>query len=142
MNNSSKSYHLFTKEDDNTIKHLYEDLGIRDWKQISENLPNRTSKTCHNRYINYLQTDLKTEDWSKEEDDHLLKLVEKYGNKWRIISEHLPGRSPNSIKNRFGKWLLQDADKDINLLKGNKCRTAKIVLPPDFDEKKNLEFKN
>jgi hypothetical protein len=52
-----------------------------------------------------LQSNLKTDNWSKEEDDHLVNLVEKYGKKWKIISEDLPERSPVSIKTSFAKWL-------------------------------------
>jgi hypothetical protein len=137
---SSKSYKLFTKEEDNSIKHLYEDLGIKDWKQIALHLPNRSAKSCQDRFINYLQSNLKAENWTKEEEDHLLNLAGKYGNKWKIISRHLPGRSPISIKNRFVKCLSKNADKEINLSNVNKSRTARLVLSPDFDEKKNLEF--
>jgi hypothetical protein len=113
---------------------------MRDWEIISQNLTNRSAKTCLDRYINHLQPNLKTDNWSKEEDDNLLKLVETYGNKWKIISGILSGRSPISIKKRFVNFLSKNVDSEKNITRVNICRIARLVLPPDFDEKKNLEF--
>jgi hypothetical protein len=59
---SSKSRLLFTKEEDSLIKHLYEDLGMRNWNQISQFLTTRKAKNCRDRYLNYLQPNLRTED--------------------------------------------------------------------------------
>jgi hypothetical protein len=136
---SSKSNSLFSKEEDNTIKHLYENIGIRDWKEISHQLPSKTSKNCQNRYLNYLQPNLKTDNWSKEEDDHLLNLVESYGGKWIIISKHLPGRSPLSVENRFVKYLQKNIKKNIFFPIVNKCRTAQLAFLPNDEEKEKIE---
>jgi hypothetical protein len=139
-NNTSKTRILFTKEEDDLIKHLYEDIGIKDWNKISQYLPNRSAKNCQDRYINYLRPNLKAGNWTKEEDDHFLKLVEKYGKKWTIISEHLPGRSPVSLKSRFAKCVKNKIDQIIYFPTEQKSRIARLVLPSDFEEKKSMEF--
>jgi hypothetical protein len=140
---SSKARQLFSKEEDNMIKQLYEEFGMRNWNRISQFLPARKAKNCRDRYLNYLQPNLKTEDWTAEEDSDLLKLVQQYGKKWMIISELLPGRSPISTKNRFTRFLENEGDKDFVIPKENKCRTARLALPDDFDCTNNVnDLKN
>jgi hypothetical protein len=57
QNSESKrksSRQTFTKEDDWIIKHLYEQMKIKDWNKISAHFKNRSPKNCRDRYINYL----------------------------------------------------------------------------------------
>lgn len=39
--------------------------------------------------------------WTSEENDRLIKLHHRYGNKWSKLAKELPGRSPTAIKNHF-----------------------------------------
>ena len=39
--------------------------------------------------------------WTVEEDTQILEAVMRYGQKWQQISEHVPGRSANAVRNRF-----------------------------------------
>lgn len=44
--------------------------------------------------------------FSREEDDHLRKLVHEYGeNSWSVIAEHMPGRNIRQCKERWGTYL-------------------------------------
>jgi hypothetical protein len=74
-----QSRSLFTEHEDNLIKHLYEELGIRDWNQIAQYLPTRSPQKCRDRYLHCLQPNLTTKALSKEEDDKLANLVKQYG---------------------------------------------------------------
>jgi len=63
--------------------------------------------------------------YSPEEDNLILIMQRAHGNKWRLISSHMPGRSENGVKNRY------------NVLR-NKLRRNEIVFPPNpliFDPK-------
>ena len=39
--------------------------------------------------------------WSKQEDDMLIELHSRMGNKWAEIKRHLRGRTENGVKSRF-----------------------------------------
>ena len=71
------------------------------WKEIAQQLPNRVGKAIHDRYVNFLDPRLKKTPWTKEEDAILLQNQHIIGNKWTEIRTLLPGRSENSIKNRY-----------------------------------------
>ena len=64
-------------------------------------MTNRTGKQIRDRYLNYLDTNVKKEKFSLEEDKNLRELYLKYGSKWTKISKYIDGRTPEMIKNRF-----------------------------------------
>ena len=61
----------------------------------------RSGKQCRERYANHLHPDLRKGAWTKEEDDLIMALQSELGNQWAKMVQFLPGRSDNSIKNRF-----------------------------------------
>ena len=71
------------------------------WVDIAKGLPGRTGEHVRERYVNVLDTNLKRTSWTKEEDRILFEKQRLLGNKWSEIRKHLPGRSDNSIKNRY-----------------------------------------
>eukprot|EP01035_Chromulina_nebulosa_P026508 gene26508-34710_t len=79
-----------------------ESVNAVKWSTIADALNiNRTGKQCRERYNNHLNPKIKKGDWSEEEDQLLMRMNEQYGNKWTKIAQFLPGRSDNSIKNRW-----------------------------------------
>ena len=71
------------------------------WRDIAPRLPGRMGETVRGRYVNHLDPSLKKSKWTKEEDNILFENQRKLGNKWSEIRKLLPGRSDNSIKNRY-----------------------------------------
>jgi myb proto-oncogene protein len=71
------------------------------WKDIAPRLPGRVGESVRGRYVNHLDPSLKKSKWTKKEDDVLFENQRKLGNKWSEIRKLLPGRSDNSIKNRY-----------------------------------------
>ena len=53
------------------------------------------------RYINILDPGINKGQWSKEEDQIIVKEFEKIGPKWSRISQKLRGRPENMVKNRW-----------------------------------------
>lgn len=66
--------------------------GMTKWSEIAEHVPGRLGKQCRERWVNHLSPDVKKEDWTMDEDQRLVELQTKYGNRWKVISQYLPGR--------------------------------------------------
>jgi hypothetical protein len=71
------------------------------WSEIAERLSGRIGEHVRERYVNFLDPNLKRTPWTKEEDIILFQQQSRLGNKWTEISKFLPGRSENAVKNRW-----------------------------------------
>ena len=104
----------FTKEEDEKIKQLVQTYGCRQWCYISSFIPGRTPKQCRDRYSNYLVPGLMNGQWTPREDELLTKLYLNLGPKWSKIQKLFPGRSTNSIKNRWNYFLCRQKNDQAN----------------------------
>ena len=109
----------WTTEEDNKLLELVKKYGPK-WTLLAEHIPNRTRKRCRERYINYLDPNLIHGEWTAKEDKILLTKQEELGNQWTKISESLPGRSVNSIKNRYHTKVASRPSSRENF-DGSKC---------------------
>lgn len=120
--------------------------GGRNWSTLASNLPGRLGKQCRERWVNSLDPDLLRKPWTEEEDQILIRYQKMWGNKWAKIAHFLPGRTDNSVKNRWNSSLkrkLERIAKGQNPVqkRGRKPKrpsTAPEVLneevpKPDFD---------
>lgn len=113
--------HLFlyppNNETQTTIKHstrrpftVSEDVRLLDiiskssefnWTKISRQLGYRTARQCRDRWLNYLNPNIRDDPWTDEEDKILLEKVNELGYSWSIIRKFFQGRSENDVKNRW-----------------------------------------
>jgi hypothetical protein len=74
----------------------------KNWKKISENIPNKTPTQCLHRWQKVLDPNLVKGSWTEEEDKKVIELVERYGaKKWSFISSYLPGRIGKQCRERW-----------------------------------------
>lgn len=91
----------WNQNEDELLIAAVEKYGTKNWKLVSTMVPNRNGKQCRERWNSHIDPTLSNTKWSSTEDFRLLELQHKYGNRWSYISLFLPGRSGNSIKNRY-----------------------------------------
>eukprot|EP00299_Pterocystis_sp_00344_P005711 c17450_g1_i1.p1 GENE.c17450_g1_i1~~c17450_g1_i1.p1 ORF type:complete len:355 (-),score=58.65 c17450_g1_i1:36-1100(-) len=99
--------HPWTRAEDEKLIQLMKVHGAEKWPFIASYLDGRTAKQCRERWINYLNPALNKSAFTPEEDDFIVRSVEKIGTKWAQIAKSMNGRTDNAIKNRYYSSLMK-----------------------------------
>jgi hypothetical protein len=91
----------WTPREDDLLKHAVKQIGTQDWKQIASLVGSRNAKQCRDRWLEHLDPTIKHGNWTREEDQFLLILHQKHGNKWAKIARNFPNRTGAEIKNHW-----------------------------------------
>ncbi|KAJ7980331.1 Myb transcription factor [Quillaja saponaria] len=96
----------WTVEEDRILTQYLEANGEGSWRSLPKNAGLlRCGKSCRLRWINYLRGDLKRGNITPQEEETIVNMHAALGNKWSLISSHLPGRTDNEIKNYWNSHL-------------------------------------
>ncbi|KAF5754292.1 putative transcription factor MYB family [Helianthus annuus] len=115
----------WSEDEDNKLRTYIQRYGHWNWGLLPKFAGvSRSGKSCRLRWMNYLRPNMKHGNFSKQEDDLVIDLHNKLGNKWSRIAAKLPGRSDNEIKNRWNTHLKKRVQGD---------QSGSTSLGPDHD---------
>ncbi|XP_042499505.1 myb-related protein 315-like [Macadamia integrifolia] len=105
----------WTVDEDHKLMTFILNNGIHCWRLVPKLAGlMRCGKSCRLRWINYLRPDLKRGAFSEIEEDQIIQLHARLGNRWSKIAAHLPGRTDNEIKNHWNTRIKKKM-KDLGL---------------------------
>ena len=122
----------WTREEDEKIKNWVQEHGPTQWSTLAELLPGRIPKQCRERWCNRLDPNIKRSQWTDEEDKILIDQMKAIGPKWAEIARHLPGRTDNSVKNRWNSTLKRiiEREKEGRRILQSQFKPPVQILPP------------
>lgn len=125
-----KPHSKFSFEEDQKLQELVDEYGENNWVELAKNMPNRNSRQCRERYLNYLSPRLNKGAWTKAEDELIMQKYEELGSRWVTIAQYFPDRTDAMIKNRFAVLQRQHQRK----IQYEKEKEAKINNVVEQDE--------
>ncbi|EAX98910.1 Myb-like DNA-binding domain containing protein [Trichomonas vaginalis G3] len=119
----------WTQMEDNRLIAGILKYGIDAWSSISDFVGNgRSRPQCAQRWARALDPKISKDDWAEEENEKLLKLIEKYGEKkWTQISLEMGNRTDVQCRYRY-KQLKRKTVGSIKLSRQSEPAVSKSEL--------------
>eukprot|EP00831_Metopus_contortus_P062181 TRINITY_DN541_c0_g2_i5.p1 TRINITY_DN541_c0_g2~~TRINITY_DN541_c0_g2_i5.p1 ORF type:complete len:214 (-),score=15.79 TRINITY_DN541_c0_g2_i5:15-656(-) len=96
---------IWTQFEDKTLISIVEKYG-KNWVKVEKEMHERgigtkTGKQCRERWLHQLDPQIDKKEFTEAEMSKLFSMHRTMGNRWKDISNELPGRTDNMIKNFY-----------------------------------------
>ena len=91
----------FTVEEDARLIDIMNKGDFINWEIVAQQMGDRSSRQCRERWVNYLSPGIRTDPWTDYEDRLLVQKINELGRCWSTIGQFFNGRSENDVKNRW-----------------------------------------
>mmetsp|Transcript_2978 Transcript_2978/g.4030 ORF Transcript_2978/g.4030 Transcript_2978/m.4030 type:complete len:563 (+) Transcript_2978:276-1964(+) len=146
----------WTTKQDEALRRAVKKYDGKNWKQIAEEVPDRTHVQCLQRWKKVIRPGLIKGHWSTEEDAILLQLMSDHSNmgSWSDIAARIPGRTPKQCRERWclnlnpninkGSWTREEDKKVIQYqqMLGNKWAEIASRLPGRTENSVKSRYKS
>lgn len=83
----------WTNSEDEVLRASLTVYGLQNWERVASMLVRKTAAQCRERWENYLDPRLHIrEEWTAEEEEHLVQLQSLFANQWNLIARELRRR--------------------------------------------------
>ncbi|XP_062223556.1 uncharacterized protein LOC133922301 isoform X2 [Phragmites australis] len=99
--NPERTKRRWSAEENEVLTQMVNKHGMKNWQTIACAIPDRNAHQCLSRWKYILDPAINKEAWSQEEELRLIRAHQIYGNKWRKMVKHFPGRSNHALKEHW-----------------------------------------
>ncbi|KAF9017628.1 hypothetical protein BDZ89DRAFT_993743 [Hymenopellis radicata] len=81
------------------------------WHAIAKHVPDRTNKDCRKRWFAKMASDVVKGGWAPDEDERLVKAIERYGTRWSMVASLVGTRNSDQCAKRWTDTLNPSIDR-------------------------------
>lgn len=106
-----KKFLEWSKSEDKLLLKLTKNNPRKNWLLISQSIGTKSIDRCKYRYLQ-IDPKFKRGKWTKEEDERLFRLVQKYGRCWTLLASIIKKRSGKQIRSRYVNYIFKGINKE------------------------------